>query len=375
MQDNQYYVRSYATNSYGTVYGSEIALLTPFGGPYINLKPITDITTSSASAEFEIDSTGGFVSDMHGVCWNLTFYPTIADSLTKDGSGTGVFTTKLTNLLPGRIYHVRAYSTNATGTVYGGYETFTTPAKLPVLSTTEVTGYTFPTAISGGNITDDGGAPILERGVCWSTTYPPKITDAHTSDGSGVGSFTSTVSGINNTTQYFIRAYATNSAGTSYGNVIAIVTSLQLGQPYQGGIVVYLSDLNHGIIASQSDIGTVSRWGCWENQYITTSTSIFTGLTNTNTIVAQCTQSGIAARICYDLVLNGYDDWCLPSRDELDILYELRSIIGGFSASYYWSSTESPNTPVDAWAQNFDGGAQGTYNKFFTHRVRAIRYF
>jgi len=97
---------------------------------------------------------------------------------------------------------------------------------LPVLTTTEVTNIKQTTATSGGNITDDGGATITARGVIWSTSANLTINDNEgiTVDGAGAGSFTSNITGLEPETQYYVRAYATNSNGTGYGNALAFTT-------------------------------------------------------------------------------------------------------------------------------------------------------
>jgi uncharacterized protein (TIGR02145 family) len=95
---------------------------------------------------------------------------------------------------------------------------------IPVLSTATVTGITQTTATSGGIITSDGGATITGRGACWSLSSAPTISDPHTSDGTGPGSFTSQLSGLIPDTPYFVRAWATNSAGTAYGNILSFTT-------------------------------------------------------------------------------------------------------------------------------------------------------
>ena len=95
---------------------------------------------------------------------------------------------------------------------------------VPVLSTTEVTEITANTATSGGNITDDGGTTVTARGVCWSTGQTPTISDNKTEDGTGAGSFTSSVTDLEPNTTYYLRAYATNSAGTGYGSAMSFTT-------------------------------------------------------------------------------------------------------------------------------------------------------
>lgn len=92
------------------------------------------------------------------------------------------------------------------------------------ITTTAASSITGTTAVSGCNILSDGGATITARGVCWSTSANPTIADVHTTDGTGIGSFTSNITGLNMGTTYYIRAYATNSFVTAYGNEIIFIT-------------------------------------------------------------------------------------------------------------------------------------------------------
>ncbi len=95
---------------------------------------------------------------------------------------------------------------------------------IPVVSTTEVTEITTTTALSGGNITDDRGATVTVRGVCWSTGQNPTISDSKSEGGTGAGSFTSSISGLEPNSTYYVKAYATNSAGTGYGSAMSFTT-------------------------------------------------------------------------------------------------------------------------------------------------------
>ncbi|MHC1776856.1 MAG: FISUMP domain-containing protein [Lentimicrobium sp.] len=97
---------------------------------------------------------------------------------------------------------------------------------LPVLGTSQVTGITGTTAMSGGNITSDGGSPVTQRGVCWSTSQDPTVADSHTTDGNGSGSFVSNLTGLTPNIPYYVRAYATNSVGTSYGENVSFTSAL-----------------------------------------------------------------------------------------------------------------------------------------------------
>jgi hypothetical protein len=94
----------------------------------------------------------------------------------------------------------------------------------PTVTTTEITNVTQATAIGGGEVTADGGATVTERGVCWSTNHDPTISDDHASNGSNMGIYTINLTGLTSSTQYYARAYATNSEGTSYGNEVPFFT-------------------------------------------------------------------------------------------------------------------------------------------------------
>jgi len=212
-----YYVRAYATNSIGTIYGNELNFQSGAVVPTVTTTAVTAITSSSASSGGNVTSQGGATVTARGVCWSTSPNPTTAESKTINGSGTGSYASSLTSLSPGITYYVRAYATNSAGTGYGDEFSFKTDPVLPTLSTTTVTSITYNSAVSGGDITGDGGAAVTSRGVCWSTVQNPTIANSKTIDGSGNGSFSSILTGLNPSTNYYVRAYATNNAGTAYG--------------------------------------------------------------------------------------------------------------------------------------------------------------
>jgi hypothetical protein len=247
--------------------------------------------------------------------------------------------------------------------------------QIPIVSTTAISNITGNSANSGGNVTSDGGSPVTARGVCWNITSNPTTSDNHTTDGSGTGSFVSNLTGLSVSTLYYVRAYATNSAGTSYGNQVSFTTlQFYIGQSYGGGIIFYIDITNqHGLIATSSDQSTNAQWGCWGNFIGGTSTNIGTGQANTTAIINGCGAEDIAADICDDLVLNGYSDWYLPSKDELNQMYIQKNVIGGNPYSTYWSSSEY--SAFNAYVQDFSNGVQGNSAKNNTLYVRAIRSF
>jgi hypothetical protein len=103
--------------------------------------------------------------------------------------------------------------------------------EVPTVITTEMTGITSYFATSGGTVTDEGSGPVTERGVCWSIFECPTIDDARTIDGSGMGVFTTNITDLNSETTYFVRAYATNSTGTGYGECLSFTTPLPFSDP------------------------------------------------------------------------------------------------------------------------------------------------
>ena len=224
-----YHVRAYATNSAGTAYGADVPFTTnPVLIPTLTTSAVTGVTLTTAATGGNITADGGGTVTARGVCWATTINPVIgATNTTTDGTGTGVFISNITGLLPGTAYHARAYATNSAGTAYGADVPFTTnPVVVPTLTTTAVSGLTLTTAVSGGNIASDGGGTVTARGVCWATTLNPVIGATNTTtNGTGTGVFASNITGLLPGTAYHVRAYATNSAGTAYGADVPFTTT------------------------------------------------------------------------------------------------------------------------------------------------------
>ena len=222
-----YHYRAYATNSAGTAYGFEFIDTTlSLAIATLTTDTITLITTNSATSGGNVLTDGGATITAKGVCWSTSQNPTVLDDKTTDGTGLGTFTSSISSLSASTLYYVRAYATNSVGTNYGNQRSFTTAAIItaPVLTTEPISSISKNAAVSGGNISSDGGDPVTVRGICWSTSTNPTITDSLTSDGTGTGTFTSSMSNLLANTPYFVRAYATNSIGTSYGNEVTFTT-------------------------------------------------------------------------------------------------------------------------------------------------------
>ncbi len=228
----QYYVRAYATNNIGTGYGEQLMFTTLLGLtiPEVTTTIVTAITQTSAISGGEVIFDGNKPVTARGVVWSTGQNPTIEtnEGITSDGQGTGSFISQLIDLTPATQYYVRAYATNSIGTGYGEQLMFTTLLELtiPLVTTAPVTYITQNSAISGGETTFDGNASITARGVVWSASQNPTIesNEGFTTDGQGLGSFFSQLSGLAPETQYHVRAYATNSVGTGYGEEMTFTT-------------------------------------------------------------------------------------------------------------------------------------------------------
>ena len=211
-----YYVRAFATNNAGTIYGNELTFTTPITLPSVTTEKVVATSGTTATSGGNVTSDGGDSVSTRGVCWSISSNPTISSAHTVDGSGIGAFISAITGLNQAQTYYVRAYATNTLGTAYGEEITYTSPT-VPTVVTDSVISATTATANVANNITDDGGNPPSVRGLCWSlTNNSPSLSDNYTTDGSGTGVYTSTLTGLSPNTVYFIRAYATNIAGTAY---------------------------------------------------------------------------------------------------------------------------------------------------------------
>jgi hypothetical protein len=185
----------------------------------LSTSEITSATSTGGITGGYISSDGGATVTERGVCYGTTINPDIAGTKTTNGTGMGSFTSTLTGLIAGTPCYVRAYATNSAGTSYGPEINFTPVVPgFPSVTSTAVSAIGATTATSGGNVTSVGGGAVTARGVCWATTSAPELGVGNfTTDGTGLGIFTSSITGLTTGQLYYVRAYATNATGTSYG--------------------------------------------------------------------------------------------------------------------------------------------------------------
>jgi hypothetical protein len=214
-----YYVRAYATSSAGTSYGSQVSFTTTTSGTLASLTTtaVTSITANSAVGGGNITSAGTATVTARGICWSTTQNPTTGNSCVSSGSGTGSFTANMTGLSAGTLYYVRAYATSTAGTSYGAQVSFTTTVASPSVTTGSISSVTVNTAVVGGSVTSAGTSTVTSRGICYATTQNPTTSNTCIVSGSGTGTYSVTIPSLTSGTLYYVRAFATNSSGTSYG--------------------------------------------------------------------------------------------------------------------------------------------------------------
>lgn len=255
--------------------------------------------------------------------------------------------------------------------------------QLAVVTTIDISAITKTTAVCGGKISSDGGAPVAALGICWSTKAEPTIADSKTIDDKAKVTYISALTGLTNGAVYNVRAYATNSSGTAYGNTVTFA-ALEIGQDYLGGKIAYVlapgdpgysAGTAHGLIISPSTGASLKWFNGTYSITTATATALGTGNANTNLIVSKSGPGNYSAAACASEKSNNYTDWYLPSKDELNKCWLAKDKLPGyFTAGYYWSSTESGSST--AWIQSFTTGVQSTYDKngsgFGTQAIRSF---
>jgi len=272
----------------------------------------------------------------------VTFFNTSTDATSYlwdfgDGqtSTTAVMTFDHQYLQNGNYYVLlTAYGNGKSDGAYANVNITTVVGGVPTVETDSVTNITQTTATSGGNVTSEGGSTVTARGVCWSRSQNPTLSDSKTTDGSGTGSFTSDITGLAANTPYYVRAYATNSSGTGYGNQVIFRTG---GQGCPG--VPTVTDSRDGQVYPTVKIGdqcwlqknmnyqTGNSW-CWDNN--TSNCDTYGRLYDWETALGVC-PSG----------------WHLPSDNEWTVLTDFLGgykIAGGKMKEAGTTHWLSPNT-------------------------------
>jgi len=235
VKGSEYYTRY--SGSYGDLTTIDIAYVytyddgyaVPISAPVATTQAVSAITATTATGNGNVTSRGVPLATQHGHVVATFPNPTIAnyDFITTNEapSATGAYTSSLTGLTQNTLYYVRSYITNTAGPFYGQPVSFTTSGSTAVVTTKQPTSVLTTTAVGQGSIDNLGGTAVTAFGVCWSTSANPTTGDSHTDEGAGVvGDFYTAITGLTAGTLYHVRAYATNTSGTSYGSDLTFTT-------------------------------------------------------------------------------------------------------------------------------------------------------
>jgi len=192
--------------------------------PVVQTDSVYNITQTNADINAEVTDSGGSAVTNRGVVYSHNTAPTLNDSVIYSGSGIGSYSASITNLEPDTTYYARAFASNSAGTSYGNTIEFETDDYLPDVGTIVTSNITTNSADVESEVINNGGYTVNDRGFVYNTTTQPTLSDEVASSGSGTGTFSSTLLNLTQGTTYYVRAYATNSQGTSYGEELSFMT-------------------------------------------------------------------------------------------------------------------------------------------------------
>lgn len=200
----------------------------------IILEPVDSTTYTTCFAEGKIIDRGDEDITEVGFCWSETSGPEISDNYKPAANpvSDGVFSAEITGLHAGSGYYIKAYLKQVDTVIYSDeQDQFTTaPYQKPSVTTDSIRNLWYDKAIAWGTVTDNGGRPVLKKGICWSKeTQPDIIQDSVSDQGPGAGSFIGEITGLKENTRYYVRAFAVNAEGTAYGNEIYFITQSSTG--------------------------------------------------------------------------------------------------------------------------------------------------
>ena len=214
-----YYARAFATNANGTTYGQQVVFTTK-SAPAVYTDEAIQITAHSAMVSGGYTSDGGEAITDCGICYSFSPNPTTDTKVSLTVAES--FECTLEKLRPNTTYYVRAYVVNKNGTAYGNEITFTTTTTLPVVKTLSATKASATTISATGAVESDGGHTVIERGICYSTNATPTTSSSKVLCEVGIGTYSCTITALQAGTTYYVRAYAINSEGISYGEILKV---------------------------------------------------------------------------------------------------------------------------------------------------------
>ncbi len=373
--------------------------------PAVTTGTASNITATSATLSGNVTSAGVASVTSRGF-----LYGTNSSDLTLTvlgGSGTGSYTASLSGLTSGTTYYYKAFATNNAGTAYGEIMSFTTP-NLPTVTTGSASSVTAAGATLSGNVTSAGGATVTARGFLYGTNSN-NLSQAVQS-GSGTGSFTKALTGLTSGTTYYYKAYATNSAGTAYGELMSFTTqtaSTSYSDPtgYLNGYGYVDLGLPSGTKWATCNVGasTPTAYGNYYAWGETTTKETYNSSTYTYSGNQTTLPSSADAATA-----NWGSGWRMPTQTEMQELIDNctvtwttqngvngclftgpngnsiflpaagrrrdGSLYDAGSSGYYWSSSLDSSNTYCAWYLYFNSGYCSMYGdyRYFGLSVRAV---
>lgn len=270
-----YYYRVKVTYNGSTVLGSILNFTTPTttaSAPVVTTTSPTNVTSSTATLNGQVNAKG-LSTTVKFLLWTSSNVSSPweynASPSTVSGSTTTNVSISLTGFSASTTYYYKVVATSSAGTTNGNTISFTTPvsggstSSLPLVTSTTPSVTSSTTAIGGGNVSSQGTASVTQRGVCWNTTGNPTINDLRSINGSGTGSYSANLTGLQPNTTYYVRAYATNTYGTAYGNQVTIHTpaskSMLSAQPNNEEWQVYPNPTTGFVTFNNIEVGATIR--------------------------------------------------------------------------------------------------------------------
>ncbi len=219
-----YFLRAFAENEAGLAYGNTVSFKTKSGLPTVETMEAGPVTQTSAILNGVISGNGGAEIETKGFCWGLQINPDLSGEYTDEGNGSGNFSSAIGSLNAATRYYFRAFAVNEAGIAFGQNLEFTTGVYLPSLSSCTVADIRPNTAQASAQLLNNGYGTITELGICWSTTTNPSINDHRVEGNIGTGQISQILNNLERNTLYYARAFASNQAGTAYGETASFTT-------------------------------------------------------------------------------------------------------------------------------------------------------
>lgn len=263
----KHYVRAFARNARGLGLSEPVDFRTPgeTTKPEVTTVEVSEVTYNSAYCLCNVRSDGGLDLRKRGVCYGESATPGVTINIDAAEATLGEYGIRLTGLEPNKDYHVHAFATNDEGTSDGEDITFHTTDGRPTVTTLGITEITETTATGGGNVTDQGYSPVTERGICWSTHSEPEISDYTYPNGTGEGSYTGYMTDLTPDQTYYVRAYARNAQGLSYGEEVPFTATDGLPEVRTLNVtdITATSAKTHGEVTDEGASPVTERGICW----------------------------------------------------------------------------------------------------------------